>query len=179
MELLPAFSEEKMRALRELVMAPSARLWMQTRTRFWKAEGIGGLKIAKTDTPVERLWDLSNVQEGTPGMVMAYMDDQNARAFSAVPEAQRPEYVLRHVERFFPAIRAEAQAFHGKSWAEDPWVKGAWPALQPGQAWMFPVLPRLEGRVHFAGEHTSLWAGWMQGAIESGKRVVREIHGMA
>ncbi|MCP3138729.1 flavin monoamine oxidase family protein [Pyxidicoccus xibeiensis] len=177
-ELLPVFSEDKMRALRELVMAPSARLWMQTRTRFWKAEGIGGLKIAKTDTPVERLWDLSSVQDGTPGMVMSYMDDANARAFSAVPEAQRSEYVLRHVERFFPNIRSEAVAFHGKSWAEDPWVRGAWPAMQPGQAWMLPVVRRPEGRVHFAGEHTSLWAGWMQGAIESGKRVVREIQGM-
>lgn len=30
-------------------------------------------------------------------------------------------------------------------------------------------------RVHFAGEHTSIWAGWMQGAIESAKRTVQEI----
>ena len=32
-----------------------------------------------------------------------------------------------------------------------------------------------EGRIHFAGEHTSAWTGWMQGALESARRVVREI----
>lgn len=176
-ELFPAFSEQKMRLLRELEMAPSSRQWLQTRTRFWKAEGLGGLKLVKTDTPIERMWDLSNVLEGTPGMVMAYMDARNARDYAAVPAAERAEYVLRHVERFFPGIRAELLATHGKAWMEDPWARGAWPNFGPGQGWMFPVLPRPEGRVHFAGEHTSVWTGWMQGAIESGKRVVREIHG--
>jgi monoamine oxidase len=40
---------------------------------------------------------------------------------------------------------------------------------------MTAVAKRPEGRVHFAGEHTSVWAGWMQGAIESGKRAAQEI----
>jgi len=176
-ELKPAFSEEKMRAIRELYMIPASRMWIQTGTRFWRGEDIGGLKIAKTDTPVERLWDLSNVQPGAQGMVMSYMQYQNAEAYDAVPMAQRADYVLGHVERFFPSIRQEALAFAGKSWAEDPWVKGAWADILPEQGWMFAVLPRAEGRVHFAGEHTSAWMGWMQGAIESGKRVAREITG--
>ena len=49
---------------------------------------------------------------------------------------------------------------------------------------MFPELQRefldtlaaVEGRIHFAGEHTSPWTGWMQGALESARRVVREIN---
>jgi monoamine oxidase len=174
-ELSPAFPEDKMRAIRELYMMPSSRLWLQTRTRFWQAEGIGGLKIAKTDTPVERLWDLSNVQSGSTGMIMAYMQYLNAEAYDRVPLAGRLDYVLGHVERFFPTIRSEALAFAQKSWSEDPWVRGAWTDILPDQGWMFPVLPRAEGRVHFAGEHTSIWAGWMQGAIESGKRAALEI----
>ena len=32
-----------------------------------------------------------------------------------------------------------------------------------------------ERRVHFAGEHTSLWIAWMNGALESAERVVSEI----
>ena len=31
--------------------------------------------------------------------------------------------------------------------------------------------------LHFAGEHTSPWTGWMQGALESARRVVHEIAG--
>ena len=33
-----------------------------------------------------------------------------------------------------------------------------------------------EGRIHFAGEHCSLYHAWIQGALESGIRAAREIH---
>jgi len=32
-----------------------------------------------------------------------------------------------------------------------------------------------EGRIHFAGEHLSEWPSWMQGALSSGLRTVKEI----
>jgi monoamine oxidase len=32
-----------------------------------------------------------------------------------------------------------------------------------------------EERIHFAGEHLSPWFSWMQGALSSGLRVVKEI----
>ena len=41
---------------------------------------------------------------------------------------------------------------------------------------LWPHIARAEGRIHFAGEHTSLWPAFMQGALESGERVAREIH---
>jgi monoamine oxidase len=40
---------------------------------------------------------------------------------------------------------------------------------------LLPYLARSEGRVHFAGDHTSAWFCWMQGALESGNRAAREI----
>jgi len=40
-----------------------------------------------------------------------------------------------------------------------------------------PSIARAEGKVHFAGEHSSPWhGGWMQGALESGERAAREIN---
>ncbi|WP_342750867.1 FAD-dependent oxidoreductase [Bacillus fungorum] len=36
--------------------------------------------------------------------------------------------------------------------------------------------PFSAGKVHFAGEHTTLTHGWMQGAIESGIRVAYEVN---
>lgn len=38
------------------------------------------------------------------------------------------------------------------------------------------VLTRAEGRIHFAGEHTAGWQGYMNGAIESGHRVAQEVY---
>jgi monoamine oxidase len=39
-----------------------------------------------------------------------------------------------------------------------------------------PHIAKPEGRIYFAGEHTSPWNGWMQGALHSGERVAQEIH---
>lgn len=175
----PEFPQDKMDAIRGLFMMSAARGYIQTRSRFWEAEGIGGLKIATTDTPVERLWDLSHVQPAgsEKGLIMAYTQDKNADDFGAIAPAAREAYTLEHISDFFPEIKAEALAFIQYSWREDPWVKGAWATFLPGQWWMTAVARRPEGRVHFAGEHTSVWAGWMQGGIESGKRAAAEIAG--
>jgi monoamine oxidase len=43
---------------------------------------------------------------------------------------------------------------------------------------MLPAMRQPEGRVHFAGEHTSLWIAYMNGALESAERVVQEILGV-
>ena len=40
---------------------------------------------------------------------------------------------------------------------------------------IMPDIVRPEDRLHFAGEHTSSWMGWMEGALESGERAAREI----
>ena len=57
-----------------------------------------------------------------------------------------------------------------------PWAGGGWGWTQPDQMrWMCPAMRRPEGRVHFAGEHTSLWIAWINGALESAERVVDEI----
>ena len=56
------------------------------------------------------------------------------------------------------------------------WSRGAFVVFHPGQmTTMMPEMGRPEGRVHFAGEHTSAWMGWMEGALESAERVAREV----
>jgi monoamine oxidase len=40
---------------------------------------------------------------------------------------------------------------------------------------MMPGISTPEGRVHFAGEHTSGWMGWMEGALRSGERAASEV----
>lgn len=172
----PAFSTEKTRAIDEMFMMGSSRGFFQTRTRFWQAEGIGGLKIAKTDSQAERIWDLSNCQDGATGLITAYLQHENAAAMMAQPEADRRAWITERIEAFFPNLSAQTVLYDQKCWGEDPWVYGAWCDILPGQWWLFKAAGLAEGRVHFCGEHTSIWSGWMQGAIESGKRAAFEAH---
>ena len=63
------------------------------------------------------------------------------------------------------------------AWDRDPWARGDYAWFRPGQVSAFlPHLAAPEGRVHFAGEHTSLYHAWIQGALESGIRAAKEIH---
>ncbi|MGR5914260.1 FAD-dependent oxidoreductase [Bacillus pacificus] len=55
---------------------------------------------------------------------------------------------------------------------KNPYSCSAFTAFEPGQE--LEVICHAtppSGKVHFAGEHTTLTHGWMQGAIESGIRV--------
>ncbi len=75
------------------------------------------------------------------------------------------------------APEADVVAVHAHDWAGDPYSRGTWAVLRPGQvhaAWSALRAP--EGRVHFAGAHTALrWPSFMDGAIESGHRVAEEV----
>jgi monoamine oxidase len=63
------------------------------------------------------------------------------------------------------------------TWEHDPWAKGGYayfpPTFRPADR---DALARPAGRVFFAGEHTSIrWQGYMNGAIESGRRAAAEV----
>jgi monoamine oxidase len=80
------------------------------------------------------------------------------------------------MRQLLPGIRGEIVGVAHKAWQEDPWAGGGWGSVQPGALrWMFPAMRQVEGRVHFAGEHTSIRAAWMNGALESAERVAAEI----
>jgi monoamine oxidase len=80
-----------------------------------------------------------------------------------------------------PAPEAEVVAVHAHDWARDPYSRGTWSFLRPGQvhdAWSALRAP--ERTVHFAGAHTALhWPSFMDGAIESGHRVAEEVSAAA
>ncbi|NOU91516.1 hypothetical protein GC102_38190 [Paenibacillus sp. LMG 31460] len=56
-------------------------------------------------------------------------------------------------------------------WSKDPQSLGCFAMYTPQQATeLGPYIALPEGRVHFAGDHTSAMSGWVEGAIESGIR---------
>jgi monoamine oxidase len=169
---------DKLFWIERLQMMPAGRVSLQTRSRFWQAEGIEGLKLAGTDTNLERVWNSSNTQPGATGMIHTYLQHENALAMGAVRPRNRLAYVQDHMAKLiFPDIAGEWNGLgYTKLWHEDPWAGGAWLSPKPNQFIQgFHVWGRPEGRIHFAGEHTSLYAGWMQGAIESGQRAACEV----
>src|SRR5258705_12458402 len=76
----------------------------------------------------------------------------------------------------FPGIRSEFEKGAVFRWSAEPWTRGAFAVYRPGQmTTLMPVLASPESVLHFAWGHTSIWTGWMEGALESGERAAREV----
>jgi monoamine oxidase len=99
-----------------------------------------------------------------------------ARRATAMPERERLTTALAGMSKVYPRIVEQFEGGASKTWDDDEWSRGAYAWFAPGE--MMSLMPHItspEGRVHFAGEHASTTPGWMEGALESAERVVREI----
>jgi monoamine oxidase len=173
-EVYPPFSELRRRAIAELQYDPITRVILQCRTRYWEKGGYNGFGIS--DLPQE-IWHPTHDQPGTRGLLVSYMFLSVGQRVGALSEDSRLEFVSREMEKVYPGLLENLEGAVSKVWSADPWAGGATSLHAPGQLTTICVgIERPEGRVHFAGEHTSKWPGWMQGALESGLRAAKELH---
>jgi monoamine oxidase len=172
-EIAPAWSPLKRAAIDEVDNMAMARVYLQSRRRFWLERGESGW--GQTDDPID-VWDYTRDQPGTRGILGAYTSGRMARQITAREPAERGPFVLEMMERLHPGIREHFEGSASYSWVSDPWVLGAAAEFKEGQlSKYYAALRQTEGRIHFAGEHTSPWNGWMNGGLESGHRVADEI----
>jgi monoamine oxidase len=173
-DVSPAFSTEKQKAIEQHSYDSVTRVFLQVRERPWEGEGLSG--FATTDLP-EDIWHPTFGHPGKRGILVSYMSGRQARQIATLQEQKRIGYMIQHMDEVFPGVSANVEGGKSYCWDEDEWALGAYSILKPGQMQtLLPYIAGSEGRIHFAGEHTSAWPGWMQGAIESGNRVAREIN---
>jgi monoamine oxidase len=175
MEISPRFSAEKQKAIQQLPYTSVARVFLQTRKRFWVDEGLSG--SALTDLSNMVISHRTSNQSGTRGILDPYLAGPQARQVMAMKEAERISSTLGIVEKVFPNIRQHFELGVSKCWDEDEWARGAYAWFKPGQMTsLLPHVARPEGRVYFAGEHASSKPGWMQGALESGSQAAQAVN---
>lgn len=174
-EISPRFSPEKMRAIGQLPYFSVARVYLQSRKKFWIEQKLDG--FSTTDLPLTDVWDMTSNRPGQRGILHAYMGGAQARRVTAMDEGERIRFTLEQMEKIYPGIRENFEGGASKCWDEDEWSRGASSWYRPGQmSELWPHIARAEGHVHFAGDHTSAWIRWQQGALHSGNRVAREIN---
>ena len=141
--------------------------------QFWKAKGLSG--FANTDLASGRFGALGPESPEERGLLLSYVIGERAAKLDAMDVQSRVQQTLADAESVFPGAREQFETVRAKSWIEDPWQRGGLTSFGPGELSWIPLNARREGRISFAGEHTSRWNGWMQGAIESAHRIVKEI----
>jgi monoamine oxidase len=166
-------SSGKQRAIREQSYSRTIKVFLQTRTRFWLKDAWNG--FVTTDLPIERLTPDPGADPGARGALAAYPIGDYTATLEAMTEDERVATALGQAQKIFPELASAFEGGVSHCWGLDPWERGSFALHTPGQIGFIDTLAKQEGRIHFAGEHTSAWTGWMQGALESARRVVREI----
>jgi monoamine oxidase len=170
----PPFSAGKRRAIEELPYSPVVKGIVQSRQRFWNDENLSG--TAFSDLPLNSVFHRSVNQPGTRGLLESYTVGDAGRQLGKLSEGERLASITAQMTKLFPSLAAQAEGGTSVVWEHEPFARGAYAYFAPGQmAALGPHLHTVEGRVHFAGCHTSAWPGWMQGALDSGRRAAKEV----
>jgi monoamine oxidase len=168
-----SFSPQKRMVISKLRYTPITRVYLQSRTRFWTEQKLSG--YVNTDLPTRTIADFTDTQPGTRAIIGTETSGPNARVAGEMKPEERVHWGLENVSKVFPEMMANFDGGTSISWEAEPWSLGASAYYAPGEmTTMFPHVATVEGRVHFAGEHTSTLFV-MEGAAQSGVRAAREI----
>jgi monoamine oxidase len=143
---------------------------------FWRDQGLTGTAIS-LDGPIGATFD-DSPPGGTPGIVFGFVGGDAARDFTPRPRSERRALVLKELTTLFGSKAASPVDYFESNWREETWSRGCPTAFAPPHALtrFGPALRKHVGRVHWAGTETAdYWAGYMDGAVRSGERVVREL----
>lgn len=173
MEVQPQLTAEDDSLINDLEYVSVARVYLQVRKRFWESEQVSG--SAYTDLPIMEVAEqpLHRPESSTPrGILEAIVQGDEALRLGGLDEHERVEFVIEHMEKVHPGLREYVEGGTSKFWGH-----GAYSKFRPNQMsnW-FPRIARPKGPIHFAGEHTSVLAGTMEGALESGQRAAQEVN---
>ncbi len=147
---------------------------------FWRDAGLSGMAITDAG-PISLVYDNSPAS-GTPGVLVAFIEGEEAKLWTNRSAADRRAAVLGALVDLFGPDAAEIREFIEQSWLEEEFSRGGYGGFLVPGAWttLGPALRQPCGRIHWAGTETaSQWTGYMDGAIRSGERVAAEILAIA
>ena len=172
-----ALSFKKRQAIQELPSIPSVKIGIEFRTRFWERLQVGNMI---SDLPTRFTYIPSHdIGSDRPGILLAsYSWGQNALLWNSMPSELIISYVLKDLAKVFGSqVYREYMRGVSFNWSQNPFSAGCFTLFRPGQNNDFgDFIRQPEGRLHFAGEHTSSLNGWIEGAVESGIRAAFEVN---
>lgn len=165
----PALSAMKDQLCQRLPMGSVAKAVAIYDTPFWRKKGLTGQATSDVG-PVKITFDISP-KDGSPGVMMGFIDGQDARTWGALTEAQRRKQVLAQFAAWFGTEARAPREYLDVHWDALPLHRGCPVAVPPPGALIGfrDALRAPEGSVHFACTETATtWSGYMDGAIQAG-----------
>jgi monoamine oxidase len=143
---------------------------------FWRDAGLSGQ--ATSDTGPVRITFDNTPQDGSPGVLLGFVEGNDARQLGQLAAADRRAAVIESFVRYFGAGAASPTDYIEHDWSEEPWARGCYAGfMPPGVLTSYgPALRAPIGRIHWAGTETAeVNTGYMDGAVRSGQRAAAEV----
>jgi monoamine oxidase len=143
---------------------------------FWRAEGLSGQGMSEVG-PVRLTLD-NSPPDGSPGVLLGFLEGRRARELGRLPEPERRTAVIDCFTRLFGPRATAPEGYVERLWAEEEWTRGCYGCHMPTGAWTAygPALRPPLGSLHWAGaEYAQVWNGYMEGAVRSGEAAAAEV----
>jgi monoamine oxidase len=143
---------------------------------FWRREGLSGQ--GTSDVGPARVTFDNSPPDGSPGVLLGFLEGRFARHWATRPAGERREAILAGHARLFGPRAAQPVDFVERIWAEEEWTRGCYGCLMTTGGWTEygRALREPIGPLHWAGAETAtVWNGYMDGAVSSGERAAAEV----
>jgi monoamine oxidase len=143
---------------------------------FWRAEGLSGQ--ATGDGEGSRVVFDNSPPDGSPGVLLAFVEGDEARRLGREPLAVRCQAVIDSLVRYFGPRAGKPGRYLELDWQQEKWTGGCYGTLFGPNVWTRygHALSAPAGPISWAGTETATaWAGYMDGAVRSGERAAADV----
>lgn len=143
---------------------------------FWRREGLCGQ--ATGDGPGSRIVFDNSPQDGAPGVLLAFLEGDQARRLGREPLDVRRQAVIDSLVGYFGPRAAKAELYVERDWQQEKWSGGCYGTLFGPNVWTRygHALRTPVGPIHWAGTETATaWSGYMDGAVRSGRDAAQAV----
>lgn len=171
----PALPSEHADAIANTRYGRVMKTIVQSRNRFWTNPKLKS-EYLYTDQQPGSVYHSSQNQPGSRGLLTCYSGGRNADAMANHSADDRLAMIYALCNDVWPGSAELMEGGYNQYWNDQEWTRGSYAFFAPGQMIGIRDLLRVPvDRIHFAGEHTADWQGYMNGAVESGVRASGEI----
>jgi monoamine oxidase len=173
----PVLPRRRTKLMQRMEMGSVIKCFAIYDTPFWRD------RPANRVDPDELLFDDTidaSSPDGSQPALVAFIGGDDAITWSDKPFEIRRRAVLSDLALVFGEDALYPRDYFDHDWLTEPFIGGGYQCYAPPGAMLggFEELRRPLGRLHFAGTETAVrYYGYVEGAIEAGRRAAREIAG--
>ncbi|KAL4506084.1 hypothetical protein ABPG72_013845 [Tetrahymena utriculariae] len=168
--------QEKVKMMKAMQHGQLVKIFCVFKTPFWRDQGKTGAVLSPELQP-NLIYDVSNEKNG---ILLSFLIYPHQKGYRDLSEDQRQEFILNHLGQFFgeKEIRENFLLFSDDNFTDEKYQQGCpvgvfgvdgWKLH--GQFWKQPI-----NNIFWAATETStVWNGYMEGAVRAGERAAQEV----